>query len=509
MTFDISVALKRHAYLTPHALCVSDEDRMLSYAEFDQQVDILSRALVHHGVGEGHAIGTCARNSIELLTLMHAAARVHARFVTFNFWLRDGELRELIEHSRIDLLLVDSYTAERSLGATAGLENPPTVVSVDDDVDRALPWNELASHGLGNDAPAASPTRDFPFWMMYTSGTTGRPKGVLRSMENTMKCLWYGVMDYEFKDSDVFLAVAPMFHGVTFLPLMVLQKGGHVVVRKEFDAKAVVSDIVRLGITASFLVPTMLGRISREEAFESLADSELRILVTGAAPRDIALESRVAPVLGHVLHEFYGATETGFVSVLRPSDRQDRRGSCGQIGIGMEVQIRDDDGTALAAGQVGEIYTRSDGGITEYFRDAQATEEALVDSWFATGDIGRLDEGGFLYILDRKKDMIISGGENIYPSEVESVLAAYPGVAEAAVVGVKDADWGESVIAFVVLEPGETVEPRELNAHCRSLLASFKCPREITVIDELPRSSVGKVLKRELRISRELEKENT
>ncbi len=491
--------------LTPDAICVSDEQRMLTYAEFEARVARLSRALLSHGSGEARAVGTCTRNSIELLILMHAAARVKMRFVTFNFWLRDGELRDLIEHSQVDLLLVDGYTAERTFSAIETLDAPPAVISSDPTVERAVFWAEFLAAAEDGAPVAVAESADFPFWMMYTSGTTGRPKGVLRSMENTMKCIWYGVMDYEFQASDVFLAVAPMFHGVTFLPLMVLQKGGHVVVRREFDPASVIRDILDYDVTASFLVPTMLRRLSEEAQFDALADSELRILVTGAAPRDVALEVRIAPVLGHVLHEFYGATETGFVSVLRPNRRLERPGSCGQIGIGMEVQIRDERGAVLIPGQMGEIHTRSDGGITEYFRDAEATESALVEGWFATGDIGRLDEGGFLYIMDRKKDLIISGGENIYPSEVESVIAEYPGVAEAAVVGVPDPEWGESVVAFVVPERGGRVDPSEVNAHCRSLLASFKCPREIHVIEELPRSSVGKVLKRQLRGMREAE----
>lgn len=509
MTFDISASLRRYAYLTPAATCLSDEDRTVTYAEFDSLVEQLSQALQARGIGYGKAVGTCTRNSIELLALMHAAARVKARFVTFNFWLRDVELRDLIEHSQIELILVDGYTAERTARALDQLPQQPEIVSSDHGTAGAMSWSELLASGdeTALESPAVD---DFPFWMMYTSGTTGHPKGVLRSMENTMKCIWYGVMDYEFQAADVFLAVSPMFHGVTFLPLMVLQKGGHVVVHREFDAAAVIRDILYLGVTSTFFVPTMLRRIAADPRFDALADSQLRILVTGAAPRDVALEVRIAPVLGHVLHEFYGATETGFVSVLRPNRRLERRNSCGQIGIGMEVEIRDDDGVVLPAGRVGEIHTRSDGGISEYFRDEAATSKALVEQWFATGDVGRLDEGGFLYIMDRKKDLIISGGENIYPSEVETVLADYPGVAEAAVVGVADPDWGERVIAFVVPEDdGDPLDVGSLAAHCKALLASFKCPREISVIEALPRSGVGKVLKRELRKSLETEMRNT
>jgi acyl-CoA synthetase (AMP-forming)/AMP-acid ligase II len=495
MTFHITKALRRNALLTPDAPCLSDKLRQLSYAAVTAEVDRVVKRLYELGCRPGDAIGTCSRNSIEVVELMHAAAHLGLRFVTFNHWLRSSELSHLMEHSQVKLVLADASTVETVVAATAGLRCQ--VVTTGPGTADVRTWASL-TEPLEGDLPRAADD-DRPFWMMYTSGTTGSPKAVLRTMDNTMKCLWYGVIEFGYTRDDTFLALAPMFHGVSFLPLMVLQVGGHVVVHSEFDPAAVIRSIHDKDVTASFMVPTMLHKLTEQPDFESLNQSSMRVLITGAAPSTSELKRTLYTVFPDSLYEFYGATETGFITVLPPAVAASRPGSCGRVAFGMEVGIFDDLGNKVPTGAVGEIATRCDGGFTEYFGDGGATATVFNDGWFPTGDLGRIDESGFVYILDRKKDVIISGGENIYPREVEDILNGYPGIAESAVVGVPDVQWGEKVQAFVVAEDGVEIDTENLQVHCRTNLAGYKCPSSVQLVPELPKNSTGKILKRELR----------
>jgi long-chain acyl-CoA synthetase len=272
-------------------------------------------------------------------------------------------------------------------------------------------------------------------------------------------------------------------------------------VLRKFDAEESLRWIERYGITVSFMVPTMLNRIVNlpPEVRARYDLSSMRIISKGASVCPVELKRRVKELFGPCLYESYGSTETGLVTLLTPEDQQRRADSCGRLLDGVDVRIVDDDGRVLPRGAVGQIFIRSPMMITAYLGEGALGEDVAQDGYFTAGDVGRLDDEGFLYIMDRKKDMIISGGVNIYPAEIETVLREHPAVLDAAVFGVPNSDWGEEVKAVCEPLPGRPVTEPELLAFVAERLADFKRPRTIEFVEELPRNAAGKVLKRELR----------
>lgn len=496
----IGEALRINAAKQPHQLCLADGRRRFSYAEVNARVNRLAHGLLRDGCRPGDCVAVLARNSIEYMELFHACAKLGMRLVTLNFWLRPGEIETLFNHSEATWLVVGAEEQDAVapvLPRLVALRPGGLIVIGEPRISGARPVEELCAPVEGE--PGIEVDWNAPFWMMYTSGTTGDPKGVVRSFERTALCLWFGIIEFAFHRDDMFLAVSPFFHGVNFLPLMVLQVGGAVHVVEEFSAPRVARLLREGGITASFLVPTMLDMLLELVASEPAGASSLRVLVTGGAPLPTPVKEAIVRHYGPVLHEFYGATESGFLTVLHPRDQLRKERCCGQPAFGAEVQIRSELGEVLPPGKIGEIFSRCPGRFDAYFRSPERTAAALHAGWFTAGDLGCVDEEGFVYVVDRKSDIIISGGENIYPREVEDVLRTNPGVAECAVVGVPDTRWGEAVKAFVVPRTPGAVSSEVLVEHCRRRLAGFKCPRLVEFVRELPRTASGKVLKTVLR----------
>jgi acyl-CoA synthetase (AMP-forming)/AMP-acid ligase II len=335
--------------------------------------------------------------------------------------------------------------------------------------------------------------------MLYTSGTTGNPKGLIRSHRRTSLCSWYATLEFGFTHDDYFMAISPFFHGVTFFALMALQLGASVFVVREFEPDQVLRNIAREGISASFMVPTMLDMILACPALSEHDTSSLRMLITGAAPLPTQVKRKILETFGPVLYEFYAASESGYLTVMHPRDQERKTRSCGQACFGASIEIRDPHGKSLDPGQVGELWSKCAGRFDEYYKDPERTEEALKGEWFTAGDLALRDDENFFYIVDRKTDMIISGGENIYPREIEDVLRFMEEVEDCAVIGVPDPRWGEAVKAFVVTRPGHDLSAEEIIAHCSQHLAGFKKPKFVEFVSELPRTASGKVMKKALR----------
>ena len=339
--------------------------------------------------------------------------------------------------------------------------------------------------------------------IMYTSGTTGRPKGAMLTHGN----LWWNntmaLHTYDVHEDDVTLVVAPLFHigGLNVTGLVTWQKGGEIVLHRTFDPGAAIDDIVRYGVTSFFGVPAMLLFMSQHPAFDTADLLSLRLLVCGGAPVPEPL-MKVYNGRGIPIQQGYGLTETApYVTFLVSEFGLEKLGSAGKPGLFNEVRLVDPDGRVITTPNTkGEVCTTGPNVMKGYWNRPDATAAAIdPEGWFHTGDIGYLDDDGFLFICDRVKDMLITGGENVYPAEVESALYDHPAVAEVAVIGLPDERWGEAVTAIVACKDDATVTLDELRDHARPNLASYKLPSRLEIIDALPRNPAGKVLKFELR----------
>jgi acyl-CoA synthetase (AMP-forming)/AMP-acid ligase II len=335
--------------------------------------------------------------------------------------------------------------------------------------------------------------------MIYTSGTTGNPKGAWRPQGADLAYVLQMISLFELTNSDVHLVCAPLYHSAVGLFSVLNQiLGATVVVQPKFDADQALQLIERHRVTTSFMAPTLLHRLVDAQESNPRDVSSLRAIFLGAAPCPYALKVRAEKAFGQVLWEFYGATETGINTVLRPEDQLRKPGSCGVAVPGQEIKLVDVDGNEVATGEAGELMVRNEV-LAEYYNKPEATSKNLHDGFFSVGDIAYRDEDGYFFICDRRVDMIISGGVNIYPAEIEAVLLSHPSVQDAAVIGVPDQQWGESVKAVVQLRDRAVVDEAEVVAFCAERLAGYKKPRSVDFVEELPRDAAGKLLKRKIR----------
>jgi acyl-CoA synthetase (AMP-forming)/AMP-acid ligase II len=335
--------------------------------------------------------------------------------------------------------------------------------------------------------------------MIYTSGTTGHPKGAWRPNGVNIENVLQVISIFGLNQSDVHLVCGPGYHSaVAFFATLNQLLGATNVIQPKFEAEAALDLIERHRVTTTFMAPTLLQRLVDAQERRPRDLSSLRALILGAAPCPHALKIRAEKVLGQVLWEFYGATETGINTVLRPEDQLRKPGSCGTAVPGQEIRLAAPDGSDVPDGRPGEFMVRNTW-LAEYYNRPDATGKSLHDGYFSVGDVAYRDDEGFYFICDRQVDMVISGGVNIYPAEVEAVLHAHPAVIDAAVIGVPDEQWGEAVKAVVQLRPGMHATAEELIVFCDERLAGYKKPKTVDFVDELPRDAAGKLLKRMVR----------
>jgi acyl-CoA synthetase (AMP-forming)/AMP-acid ligase II len=338
--------------------------------------------------------------------------------------------------------------------------------------------------------------------MTYTAGTTGKPKGALRRAVDPAAVL-PTLQALDLAREHVHLAAGPLYHSAPgAFAAYTLILGGGVVVLPKFDPEAALAAIDRHRCTSTFMAPTLLKRIVElpAEVRARYDVSSMQVIVVAAAPCPMRVKEEVLGQFGPVLYEFYGSTELGVNTILRPEDVLRKPGSCGRAAPGLELAVLDDDGRTLPAGQPGELFVRRHPAMfEEYYKKPEATRDTQRGDWASVGDVAWMDEDGFVYICDRKRDMIISGGANIYPAEIEDVLHRHPAVADVAVFGVPDDDWGERVHAAVELRPDAAAGAEEIIAFARDHLAGYKAPREVSFHQALPRDTAGKLVKRVLR----------
>ncbi|TXI40504.1 MAG: long-chain-fatty-acid--CoA ligase [Mycobacterium sp.] len=494
--------ITRRTFHSGEHIAIVDGERRISYAELDRRTDQLASALRKLGVRRGDRVACLQHNSAEFLELLFAAAKLGAIFLPINYRLAAPEVAYLLADSGADVFAWSgplSQLARDALGGegvrvrlrvTAGGE--PAA----DEVDYETLVGSGESHALGMPVAGSDVAM-----LMYTSGTTGRPKGVMLTHDNL---LWNAINYLNagmIRPTDRTVTVAPMFHigalGCTTLPLLYV--GGTVTLLPLFEPAQTLAAMANERATVQFLVPSMWTALMTVPEFASYDLSSLELAITGGAPCPL-------PVLeyfqdrGVPFQEGFGMTETAPGATLLDADHvKEKAGSIGRPFFYVQTRIVDENDREVPTGEVGELVVRGPNVFVGYWGLPDATAEAFRGGWFHTGDLGRVDDEGFITLVDRKKDMIISGGENVYPIEVEQVLWRHEAVREVAVVGVPHPKWEETPIAVVALEDGADVTADALISFARERLAHFKCPTRVEYVAELPRNATGKVLKKDLR----------
>jgi acyl-CoA synthetase (AMP-forming)/AMP-acid ligase II len=485
--------LAHHARRAPDRPLAIFRDETVTYAEMATRAAALAGGFHERGVGAGDVVGLLAYNCIEFLETIFAANYLGAIAMPINWRLAAPEVRYILEHSSARVLVADASLTELANEAAKGLDDL-ALVSIEG----------LAEVRRPNDIPAVAVADDDVHRLMYTSGTTGRPKGVMLTHANLAWKNLAHIVEFGFTGDDLGLACGPLYHvgALDLTTTSLIAAGATTIIHRMFDAPAVVDEIERSRVTTVWLAPAMVNTIMALPGIESRDLSSVRLVINGGEKMPIPLIERIQRVFSSAwFADAYGLTET--VSGDTFLDRESivtKLGSVGRPCLYLDLDIWDEDGRSVASGERGEVVLRGPKVFKGYWRDADATEKAFAGGWFHTGDIGVRDDDGYLWIVDRLKDMILSGGENIAGSEVERVLYEHPAVLEVAVVGRPDEKWGEVPVAFVALKPDTNATADELIEHCRGQLARFKVPKDVVFVDALPRNPSGKVLKRELRI---------
>jgi acyl-CoA synthetase (AMP-forming)/AMP-acid ligase II len=505
---NVGQMLVNSAHRDPGRPAITYGDRTLTYAEFDSRTNALAHGLERLGAGPGDRVAVMMRNRPELLEAMYACFKAGFCLVPLNSRFTADDVAYHLADSGARALLTD---ADGAAVASAGLGDAVLVVAGSDDIPQgAYEHDDLIA--TSDAASAVVPVdRDSLAWLFYTSGTTGRPKGAMLTHSNLAFVTTSWLADLTpMTETGVTLHAAPLSHGAGFHALATTARGARHVIPEQssFDPGGIVDLLRREGVTNTWMVPTQIVMLADALGETRVDLPALRHLVYGGAPFAPAELKRALAVFGPVLVQLFGQGETPMTATVLPAsdhaaalagDRPERLASAGYARPGMDVQVLGDDGRALPTGEVGEACVRGPAVMLGYWNRPEATAEALRDGWLHTGDLGRLDDHGYLYLLDRAKDLIISGGSNVYAVEVEAALTDHPLVREVAVVGLPDRTWGELVAAVVVSDsPGESTQAA-LAEHCATVLAGYKRPRRYVFRDALPRNAYGKVLKRELR----------
>ena len=505
----LSEAITSHARLQPSKVGTRDSKRSLTFTSWDDRATRLANSLLALGLSKGDRVILLAYNCIEWMEIYVALARAGLVAVPINFRLLPSDIAYIATHSEAKAVI-----AQDDLRSSLEPIRRELPIKPDCWIHFGAPtptnWTgyEDLMAAASSTPPIVITEPQDPFALMYTSGTTGRPKGAIRNHEGNALLALATALEFGFSRSDTALLVMPMCHanslyfGLTFMYL-----GATVVVddHKSFDAQALLQTLTRERITFTSLVPThYIMMLGLPEAVKAQYDVGAvgKLLISSAPARKDTKLAILAHFKNSRLFELYGATETGWVTVLKPEEQIERLGSVGREWAGSgAIKILDVDKNEVTDGEVGELFSRTAYVFDGYWKNPEMTAQAFCGRWCSVGDMARRDAEGYIHLVDRKSNLIISGGENIYPSEVESVLGAHAAVKDVAVIGVPDAKWGETVSAVIVLHDGQQALEAELLEYCRERLAGYKRPRSVLFIldSEMPRTATGKILHRKLR----------
>jgi acyl-CoA synthetase (AMP-forming)/AMP-acid ligase II len=491
---NVANLLRLSARSFPDHPAISWRGATLNYAEFDRKSAAFGEWLTSVGAAPAGRVLLFLDNCPDLLVAMFGAFRSGATIVPCNSRLTVEELSFIVSDCGVGVVITD--TAHEAVARAAAAETGAIVRVAGDDLAEVLAAQPSTLEPAEVDG-------DDTAWIFYTSGTTGRPKGAMLShaVLNYVTVSWFADLT-PLDETDVTLHMAPLSHGAGFHALAATTRGAHQVIPDSvsFDPLAILEQIRSAGVTNTWMVPTQIVMLT-EAAPADLSLPSLQYIVYGGAPITPAAMTKALDRFGSIFVQLFGQGETPMTAtVMRRQDHvPEMLGSAGRPRPGIEVRIFGPDHTPVPDGEVGELVVRGPSVMTGYWNRPEATAETIIDGWLYTGDLGKITSDGVVWLLDRAKDMIISGGSNIYAVEVEKVLAAHPAVREVAVVGIPDDLWGELVVAVVVPSEATTFDEAAVGAHCRETLAGYKIPRRYVTAESLPRNAYGKVLKRELR----------
>jgi fatty-acyl-CoA synthase len=491
-----SLNARRHP---DRAACI-DEEGEFSFAELDEAAHAVANGLIEKGVKGGDGVAILARNTRWFLIAYFGAARVGARIILLNSEFSGPQIKEVSEREGAKLIIYDDeYTkavskAEPELGFLRALGTNPDADQPSGSKDETLA--DLIERSSKSPAPKASKHSSI---IILTSGTTGTPKGANRSTPPTLAPIGGILSHVPFKANEVTSLPAPMFHALGFLHgTIAMFLGSTLVLRRKFKPPHVLEDIEKHKVTAMVVVPVMLSRIlDAVEKMDKKPDlSSLKIVFISGSQLGAELASRALKDLGPVIYNMYGSTEIAFATIAGPQDLERNAATVGPVVKGVKVKILDDNGKERPQGEVGRIFV---GNAFPFQGYTGGGHKQIIDGLMSSGDVGYFDEHGLLYVSGRDDEMIVSGGENVFPAEVEDLISGHPEVVEATAIGVEDKEWGHRLRAFVVKKDGSDVDEDTIKHYVRDHLARYKVPREVVFLEELPRNPTGKVLKRELR----------
>lgn len=489
--------LRAAAARLPDKIALSDEQgRERSYAEFISNLDKIARYVNSLGYNRGDHAAIMCSNSMEYLEIAIGLSEAIVPPAMINPRSTAPELEHICNDSQAKILFVEKDAMERV--EKAALETVEKIICIEDELPDIL--KNTSDEPLGLDVQETD-----IYSIPYTSGTTGKPKGVLLTHRSRVLMMLFAQGgSYRVFNSDCRgLATMPFFNGGGFSNAITpLFFAGYTHITSKFDPKRVLDLIAEKRITNMFMVPTQFNGVLGlgDEVLNQADVSSLKLVLSSAAPLPQATKEKLVNFFGEdVLFDAYGSTEFGSATALRPYDQLRKLACVGLPQPGCEVRLLDDDGNVVPRGEVGQVFVRSPWFFAGYWNNPEATAACFRDGWCSVGDLGRLDEDGYLYIVDRKKNVIITGGQNVYPREVEDILYRHEAIKEAAVVGRVDDYWGEAVVAFVAFNDGKTATAEELIAYCKEQVTGYKVPKEIFIRETLPKNGTGKIMHRTLR----------
>lgn len=506
----ISDAVAAHARVIPDHMGARDSRRGLTYAQWDLRASSLARGLLELGLTKGDRVGVLAYNCIEWMELYVALARAGLVAVPLNFRLKGTEISYILSHCEAAAVIAGNDFIELIDSVRDGLSlDSGNYISLGSDAPADwISYESLANSTAAREFEFEKVLPEDMFALLYTSGTTGRPKGAIRSHEGNTLIAMATAVEMEFSNEDTGLLVMPMCHAnslyfaVTFIHL-----GATCIVEdsRSFDPESLLEKLAREKVTFTSLVPThyiMLLSLPQDVRSRYSMDSVGKLMISSAPARKDTKLAILEYFRNGRLYELYGSTEAGWVTLLRPEEQISKLGSVGrEWAFSGPVKLLSERGEEVADGEVGELFSNTAYVFGGYWRNNEKTLEAFCGDWCSVGDMARRDEDGYLWLVDRKSNMIISGGENVYPSEVEGVIGEHPSVKDVAVIGVADEKWGEAVQAVVVLHQEGAISEDELREWVKVRIAGYKCPRSIVFIEDrdMPRTATGKILHRVLR----------
>lgn len=499
---DVGKILTLTAHKFPNRVALICEEKRMTYQEYEDRVNRLANGLLCLGLKKGDRVAVLLFNSIPMVEILFACAKTGGVFTPINFRFTAEEVFYILDHSDARFFVYEEEFSGLVEKIRPRLSKVEFFISIGEPAPLALNYETFLKGSPAQEPEVSLSERD-ECQLMYTSGTTGRPKGAILTHENLLWNLFNTILGREEKEGEISMVIGPLYHTAAlnnhFLTRVAM--AGTSILIKHFDPEKVMELIGKERVTVISGAPAayhlMLSLPERHYDTSSITKC-----TTGASILPNETKERLLKFFPNLtgIYDVYGCTEaTPSIAILKAKDSMKKKECVGQAVPFLEVRIVNERDQDLPIGEVGEIICRGPNVMKGYYKDEEATREAIRGGWLHTGDLGRMDEEGFIYIVDRKKDMIVSGGENIYPREIEEVLYSHPKIEEAAIIGIPDSLWGESVRAVIVLKKGETMTEEEVIEYCKRHLASYKKPKSVEFVESLPRNPSGKVLKTLLR----------